>query len=171
METEATPGWDNSDTAVRELEKMPPVKPRVKSANTGAARAIRATKLKYPELTNSQIAKRVKCDPANVQRVLERFLGNSNTTQDLRDYQNQKADVWESVAMKAVMSIDDAKLSKSSAAQLMMVAGTAFDKSQLVRGQATQVNVTVLLDAVQAIREMRSRPAQVVDSTLESDIG
>ena len=53
----------------------------------------------------------------------------------------------------------------------MMVAGTAFDKSQLVRGQATQVNVTVLLDAVQAIREMRSRPAQVVDSTLESDIG
>jgi hypothetical protein len=59
--------------------------------------------------------------------------------------------------MRAVMSIDDSKLSKSSAAQLMMVAGTAFDKSQLVRGQATQINVTVLLDAVQAIKDMRAK--------------
>jgi len=135
----------------------PSVKPRVKSANTGAALAIRKAKMKYPELTNSQIAKRVGCDPANVHRVLKRFLGKNNTEQDLQDYKEHKADVWDSVAMRAVMSIDDSKLSKSSAAQLMMVAGTAFDKSQLVRGQATQINVTVLLDAVQAIKDMRAK--------------
>jgi hypothetical protein len=37
----------------------------------------------------------------------------------------------------------------------MIVAGIAFDKSQLVHGQATQINVSVLLDLVQAARDMR----------------
>ena len=168
MAPKATPRWDNSKAAVQVLEQTQGTEPtietsRVKrsvsSANTGAAPAIRKAKLQYPELTNSQIAKRVGCDPSNVTRVLARFLGNNNTTQDLQDYKEHKGDVWDSVAMRAVMSIDDAKLHKSSASQLMMVAGIAFDKSQLVRGQATQINVSVLIDLVQAARDMRDRPA------------
>lgn len=146
-----------ADTIQGKIDRMetPSVKHRVNSANTGAAPAIRIAKLQYPELTNAQIAKRVGCDPANVHRVLKRFLGKNNTAQDLQDYKQHKGDIWDSVAMRAVMSIDDAKLSKSSASQLMMVAGIAFDKSQLTHGQATQINVSVLLDLVQAARDMR----------------
>jgi hypothetical protein len=162
------PGWDNSKAALDALNQnqspvtdTPRINPRIKRANTGAAIAIRKAKLQYPELTNAQIAKRVGCDPANVYRVLKRFLGNNNTTQDLQDYKEHKGDVWDSIAMRAVMSIDDSKLSKSSASQLMMVAGIAFDKSQLVRGQATQINVSVLVDLVAAAREIRdSGPKQ-----------
>jgi hypothetical protein len=34
----------------------------------------------------------------------------------------------------------------------MTVAGIAFDKGQLVRGQATSINVTALLDVAELIR-------------------
>ena len=174
MAPKVRPGWDNSKAAVKVLEQTQGTEPtietsRVKrsvnSANTGAAPAIRKAKLQYPELTNSQIAKRVGCDPSNVTRVLARFLGNNNTTQDLQDYKEQKGDIWDSLAMKAVMSIDDAKLETATAVQLATVAGIAFDKSQLTRGLATQVNVSVLLDLRDAIRDMRDRPAvQVIDN-------
>jgi hypothetical protein len=154
--------FDHSEDAVRAIEsgavvpaRTHRIRPRINTANKGVAPAIRKAKLQYPELTNSQIAKRVGCDPSNVHRVLKRFLGDNNTTQDLQDYKEHKGDVWDSLAMRAVMSIDDAKLSKSSASQLMIVAGIAFDKSQLVHGQATQINVSVLLDLVQAARDMR----------------
>jgi hypothetical protein len=155
MAPKVTPGWDNSEAAVELLRQEPTIKPRINTANTGVAPAIRKAKLQYPELTNSQIAKRVGCDPANVTRVLARFLGNNNTTQDLQDYKEKKGDIWDALAMKAVMSINDGKLKKSSASQLIMVAGIAFDKSQLVHGQATQINVSVLVDLVAAAREMR----------------
>ena len=145
------------------------VEPRVNSANTGAGERAIALKLEYPELSAGQIAKAVGCNPSNVYRVLERFNAK---LQDLQDYKEHKGDIWDSVAMRAVMFLDDAKLQKSSAAQLMMVAGTAFDKSQLTRGLATQVNVSVLLDLVQAARDMRDRPAtQVVDNEDNSAIG
>jgi hypothetical protein len=145
------------------------VEPRVNSANTGAGERAIALKLEYPELTPSQIAKAVGCNPSNVHRVLARFKARLD---DLQDYKEHKGDIWDSVAMRAVMSIDDSKLSKSSAAQLMMVAGTAFDKSQLVRGLATQVNVSVLLDLRDAIRDMRERPAvQVIDNEANTAIG
>ena len=64
-----------------------------------------------------------------------------------------------------ILSIDDAKLETATAVQLATVAGIAFDKSQLTRGLATQVNVSVLLDLRDAIRDMRDRPAvQVIDN-------
>jgi hypothetical protein len=94
-------------------------------------------------------------------------LGNNNTAQDLQDYKEHKGDIWDSVAMRAVMSIDDAKLHKSSASQLMMVAGIAFDKSQLVHGQATQINVSVLtnlLDEARAERDRQDRQMRTIQA-------
>ena len=145
------------------------VEPRVNSANTGAGQRAIALKLEYPELSAGQIAKAVGCNPSNVYRVLERFNAK---LQDLQDYKEHKGDIWDSVAMRAVMSIDDAKLQTATAVQLATVAGIAFDKSQLTRGLATQVNVSVLLDLVQAARDMRDRPAvQVINNEDNSTIG
>jgi IS30 family transposase len=130
------------------------VNPRVSSANTGAGDRAIALKLKYPDLSAGQIAKAVGCNPSNVHRVLERF---KTRLDDLQDYKEYKGDIWDSVAMRAVKSIDDAKLQTATAVQLATVAGIAFDKSQLVHGLATQVNVSVLLDLVQAARDMRDK--------------
>ena len=132
------------------------VEHRVNSANTGAGDRAIALKIEYPDLTPSQIAKAVGCHPSNVHRVLARF---KTRLDDLHDYKEHKGDIWDSVAMRAVMSMDDAKLQTATAVQLATVAGIAFDKSQLVRGQATQINVSVLLDLVQAARDMRDNSA------------
>jgi hypothetical protein len=145
--------------------------PIVKMRKGDKAALIRKTKLRYPELSGADISRRVGCDQAHVHRVLREFLGD-HTKEDLHEYQQNKADVFDALTMRAVMSITDDKLGKSSAPALMMVAGTAFDKSQLVRGLATQVNVSVLLDLVDAARDMRDRPAvQVINNEDNSAIG
>ena len=95
-----------------------------------------------------------------------KYLGDFGED-DLAQYKENKADVWDSLAMRAVLSITSKKLEKSSAAQLSIIAGTAFDKSQISRGQATGINVVALLDVVEAIRAQDSggnRPAQVIEA-------
>jgi cytochrome c1 len=150
----------------------PGIQTRINTANTGAGDRAIALKLEYPELSAGQIAKAVGCNPSNVHRVLARFNARLD---ELQDYKEHKGDIWDAVAMKAVMSIDDAKLQMATAVQLATVAGIAFDKSQLVRGLATQVNVSVLLDLMQAardMRDMRDRPRPItVESVDNSAIG
>jgi len=137
----------------------PKVKPlpeymRVNFGNTGAAPIIRRTKLRYPEMSNAQIAKRVGCDKSNVSRVLSRFLGK-HSEDELREFQQNKADVFDSLQMRALMSINDATISKASLLPRITGAAILEDKSRVIRGQATQINVSVLLDAVAAVRAMR----------------
>ena len=133
-----------------------PVNQRVKpnSRNTGAAVRIRKIKRKFPDLTNSEIAQRVGCDKANVHRVLKRFLGD-NSESDLAEFQQAKADVYDRIQLRTLMSIDDATISKAPLMARVTSAAILEDKARLIRGQATAINVTVLLDAVEAIRAMR----------------
>ena len=120
------------------------------------AAAIRREKTKFPELSEAKIATRVGCDKAFVHRVLAEYLGK-RSGDDLQNYKENKADAWDAVAMRALMFVTDAKLQKSSAAALMMVAGTAHDKAQVLRGMATSINVTMLIDAVNMVRAMRDK--------------
>lgn len=142
----------NADMAPR--VKDLPEHMRVNSANTGAAPLIRRTKLRYPELSNSQIARRVGCDPANVCRVLKRFLGD-HSEQDLREFQQNKADVFDAIQLRTVMSISDADIAKAPFLPRITGAAILEDKARVIRGQATQINVSVLLDAVEAVKAMR----------------
>ena len=59
--------------------------------------------------------------------------------------------------MRALECITAKKLEKSSAAALTMVAGTAEDKSRLIRGMPTGLDVHVLLDIASMVRG--DRPA------------
>jgi hypothetical protein len=113
--------------------------------------------MRYPELSEAQIAKRVGCDPANVHRVLARFLGDKHTESDLREFQENKADIFDALQHRMVMSITDEDIAKAQLLPRVTASAILEDKARTIRGQATQVNVTVLLDAVQAIREMRQR--------------
>ena len=127
---------------------------RADTRNTGAAARIRREKMRYPELSEGQIAKRVGTDPANVHRVLKRFLGKHSES-DLADFQQAKADVYDRIQLRTLMSIDDATISKAPLMSRVTSAAILEDKARLIRGQATAINVTVLLDAVEAIRAMR----------------
>ena len=135
------------------------------AAATGVAPRIRALKTRYPEMPGTEIAKRVGCNPNNVYAVLGKWLGDKGE-QDLRDYQENQADVFDALAMRSLSSITDAKLTKANAVQLMTTAAIATDKARLVRGQATGINVNVLMDVVEA---MRSRPSEPVRMPSESE--
>jgi len=120
-------------------------------AKTGVAPRIRKLKLKHPELSHSDIAKRVGCTASNVTCVLKSFLG-SHSEAELRDYQENQAEVFDSVAMRLLSSISQDKIDKTPAVQAITGAAILIDKARLVRGQATGINVNVLLDVVDAIR-------------------
>jgi hypothetical protein len=145
--------------AITQTIDAPSVKPRVSSANTGAARRIRKIKLDYPDLSEGQIAKVVGCNPSNVHRVLKHFLGKHQTEDDLRQFQEDKANIYDALQHQALMSVTAAKLAKTAVRDLAVAAGIWEDKARTIRGQATQINVSVLLDLVQAARDMRDRPA------------
>ena len=112
---------------------------------------IRVLHSKYPELGPSALAKRVGVKPQTAFTVLKRFLTN-NTENELRSYQANQADVFDSVAMRAIGSITDEKLRKASAPALTMVAGTMIDKSRVIRGLPTGMDVHVLLDIAAMVR-------------------
>lgn len=141
------------DTATESCDS---VKPCVSSANTGAAVKIRKLKMRYPEMSEGMIAKRVGCDPANVHRVLKRFLGTGEDDTLLTDYQQSKADIYDAIQFRTLASITDADIVKAPLMARVTSAAILEDKARTIRGQATQINVNVLLDAVQAIKAMRS---------------
>jgi AraC-like DNA-binding protein len=129
----------------------------------GIAARIRRIKVENPELGATKIAKLVGCNPSNVTRVLQKFLGNSSET-DLQDYQNQKAKIFDALQKRIHESISDDDIAKAQLLPRVTAAAILEDKARTIRGQATQINVSVLLDAVQTIRAMRADKPQAEDT-------
>ena len=118
----------------------------------GTAPTIRKLKMRYPEMSHAQIAKRVGCRPNNVSAVLRKFLGK-RTVEDLRDFQSNQADILDTLKANLLESITPSKIAKASALQIATAYGIMYDKAALLRGQATGINVVALLDVVKAIKE------------------
>jgi hypothetical protein len=131
--------------------------PKVSGRHLGVAPAIRRMKDRFPDLSEARIAKRVGCDPANVHRVLKRYLGNQITEEDHKVFQENQADVLSRVKHRFVKSITDDDIAKASLLQRVTAFGIIHDKEQVLLGRATSIEVTVLLDAVQAVRDLRDR--------------
>ena len=131
-----------------------PVISKRRGKHTGKAPLIRKISLEHPEFSEGQIAKLVECDPANVHRVLDKFRTKFSNL-ELSDFQESKANVYDALQLRALMSVSDDVLAKTPVRDLAVAAGIWEDKARVIRGQATQINVSVLLDAVQAIRDMR----------------
>jgi len=150
-----------SDITERILSVEPVIRP--KQARTGAAPRIRKLKLRHPELSHAEIAKRVGCAPSNVTSVLKTFMGKSNED-ELRGFQEAKADIYDALQHRLLASLTQAKITKAKPMEIITGAAILEDKARLVRGQATGINVSVLMDVVEAIK---ARGSQVVDSTLK----
>ena len=114
------------------------------SKKRGLAPAICRLHLRHPNLTGGQIARRVGCTRQNVHQVLHAFL-DGHPEQELRDFQANKADIYDALQMRLLASITDEKLPKSSAKSLVIAAAILEDKIRLMRGQATGINITAAL--------------------------
>ena len=120
-------------------------------ARTSKAARIRALSLRYPELGPSALARRVGCTPANASNVLKRFL-DDHTEDDLRDFQTHKADILDALQHRCLESVTREKLTNASAVSLITGAAILEDKSRLIRGMPTGLDVHVLLDLMSVVR-------------------
>jgi len=117
----------------------------------GLAPVIRKMALTYPELTNTQIADAVGCTRQNVSCVLDSFLAGTSP-ETLADFQSNKADVYDALQLRLLGSLTQEKIDKSKPMEIITGAAILEDKARLVRGQATGINVNVLLDVAEALR-------------------
>lgn len=91
-------------------------------------------------------------------RIAGELARSHNTIQkhqEAPDVQQRIAKKLDILAEKAIDSITEEDYRKASLVQKTTAAAIAIDKRQLLLGLATSINVTVLLDAVAAIREQR----------------
>jgi hypothetical protein len=132
-----------------------PVKRRINTANTGAAPKIRRMRLRYPELSKNQIAKRVGCDPANVHRVLARFLGDDISEEDHITFREHTAEILSRSKHRILKSVSDADIANASLRDRMVAFGILHDKEQVLLGKPTDIGVTAIVDAVAMLRAMR----------------
>lgn len=118
--------------------------------------------MRYPELSGSDIARKVGCTPDNVYQVLRPFLGTS-AVETLRRRQENAADIYDSMKFQILESVTEAKIAKMDPRDAIVAVGILHDKAALVRGEATGINVTVLMDVAEAIRLRRQSPVRVIE--------
>ena len=139
------------------IRSVEPATRRRRTGRTGAADKVIDLHLRKPHMSKAAIARRVGCSPGNVDYVLKRYLAKNSEAQ-LREYQANQGDAFDAIGMRALASITPKKLANASAVQLMTTAAIATDKARLIRGEATGINVSVLLDIAAGIRERQSAP-------------
>ena len=131
------------------------------SRRRGVAPAIRKLKDKYPEMSNGAIARKVGCSTQNVSGVLNSYLAGSSI-EDLQDFQSNKAEIYDALQHRMLGSITQESIAKAPLMAVVTSAAILQDKSQVLRGQATGINVVALLDVVKAIKA--SEQSQVLRS-------
>lgn len=145
-----------------QIKAAPDAPAKRSTAKTGDAPRIRKLKLRHPELSHADIAKRVGCAPSNVTSVLKTFMGKSSEG-DLRSFQESKADIYDALQHRLLSSLTQSKITKAKPMEIITGAAILEDKARLVRGQATGINVSVLLDVAEAIRSKPTPP--VIDAS------
>ena len=88
--------------------------------------------------------------------TVRRYLNQPDAIAEVRDEKQELAVLYREKARACVTAIDDEKIKKSSALQLATAAGICTDKALLLAGEPT-VNVAVLVEVAELIRERRDR--------------
>ena len=88
--------------------------------------------------------------------TLQKFLDKPEVQKQVSIQREELAGMFDHVAHRIIGAVTPEDVTKATLQQKMVSAGIAVDKAALLRGEIpATVNVTVLLDAVAAIREMR----------------
>jgi hypothetical protein len=88
--------------------------------------------------------------------TLQKFLDKPEVQKQVSVQREELAGMFDHVAHRIIGAVTPEDVTKATLQQKMVSAGIAVDKAASLRGEIpTTVNVTVLLDAVAAIWEMR----------------
>ena len=89
--------------------------------------------------------------------TLKKFLDKPEVREQVGVQREVLAGMFDQVAHRTLAAVSATDVEKATLQQKLVSAGIAVDKAALLRGEIpTTVNVTVLLDLVQAIKEKRS---------------
>ena len=139
-------------------------------AHTGAAPKIRKLSLKYPELGSTDIAQMVGCGETTVRTVLATFRRDTSE-EALREFQESKADVYDAIQLRILASLSPEKIEKAKLLESVTAAAILQDKSQVLRGQPSTINMNVLADVLELMRAKRDqRPIGERSATSSLDL-
>ncbi len=107
-----------------------------------------ATTLAAAGYSQTKIAKAV----GRSRNAVKRYLGTEEASAIVRDERAELVEIYREKARDCVVAITDDKIARSSALQLATSSGILIDKSLLLSGHPTAINVSVLVDLLDAIR-------------------
>src|SRR5208337_5574284 len=87
--------------------------------------------------------------------AIKRHLDTPEAIAQVRDERTELVELYRQKARDCVAAIDDEKIAKSSALQLATASGICLDKSLLLSGQPTSINVVALMDVLDLIQQRR----------------
>jgi predicted transcriptional regulator len=102
-------------------------------------------------MSQTKIAQTVGRSRGMVRNMIE----EPEIQEKIRDEKSVMAKLYRDKARRIVDSINDVDIEKASLQQKSISSGVLLDKSLLLSGDLPQVSVTVLLNLVQAARDMR----------------
>lgn len=97
--------------------------------------------------------------------MVKNVLAEPEIQRAVRDEKAELAVIYRDKARDIVMSISREDIQNASLQQKSISTGILLDKSLLLSGDATSINVSVLMDVVEA---MRSRPQGRAERPLQS---
>jgi hypothetical protein len=92
--------------------------------------------------------------------TVKKYLVVPEIAEDVKKEKAVLAEMFENVARRTVEGVTDKDIEKAGLKDKMIAAGIATEKSLLLKGQATSIDVHILLDLVEAVREHRNREDQ-----------
>ncbi len=96
-----------------------------------------------------------RCDKT----IKKGLTGGPEVIQDVREMKAELADHFADLALRMITSITDDDIGKLDAYRRTVAGAVAADKMQLLRAEATQINVTQLLEAVAMAKEIQAQRA------------
>ena len=89
--------------------------------------------------------------------TLQKYLSRPEVREQVNVQREELAGMFDHVAHRTLAAVSATDVEKATLQQKLVSAGIAVDKAAMLRGEVPlTLNVHVLLDAVQAIREQRS---------------
>lgn len=118
-----------------------------------------AIKARLAGQTYSQIAAAQGVDTSRIFRHIKPLMSAFPHADQLHEYQEKQAEVFDAVATGIVSSISNQDLEKATLQQKVTSIGILTDKARLIRGQSTNNTMSVLL--TRHVRDTPPEPAVI----------
>lgn len=120
--------------------------------NTKRIDIVKALRQKMQGRSYREIAKLQGIHHTAVHQAIAPILAKLPSSELLEEYKANSADVFQNVAMRTLLSINEGDLEKANLRDKVIAAGIATDKARLISGQSTS-NSHVIIGAIQAACE------------------